>query len=352
MDLSYQLRNRVGMMLFGAVASLAMVVAAPPSKFSVSISLKRRPFRHPQSTRILLSLRGGSTDPSSSENYPPSQQYQAQEYQQQQQPHPEWDQPPGPPPGYDEYQQQTSPTNENVMAEEPPAIPNTGEDVPFQEAFQDRIDNWRTYQLEHAEEQRSSLSPRDEQGRMKLLTSATKATRAFTFFLLMWRNVHLYEVVDQKLKGYLRYAGVFPLTFLFIANMAGVVASLTSSSHSSKKRLKAILNLDKLMELYLIVWHIGKLLFSTSNLVPREIYISHILHSVFFVIQCQTVTRFVWDEALHVAQQPSGTYRDQDYGDSNDDDQTIQQQQQQQQMTGSYAPQQQQQQGKSGPYRY
>lgn len=88
--------------------------------------------------------------------------------------------------------------------------------------------------------------------------------------------------------------GVMPLTFLFVANMAGAVASITSAGHSSKKRLKAILNLNKLAEVLLILWHVGKLIFSTSNLVPREIYISNILHSVFFILQCQAVTRFVW----------------------------------------------------------
>ena len=148
--------------------------------------------------------------------------------------------------------------------------------------------------MEHAEEQRSSSDPRDTLGRMKLLTSVSKGSRAITFFILMWRDVHLYEVVDQKFKGTLRFMGVLPLTILFIANLAGVVASVTTPGHASKKRLKAILNLDKLMEIFLILSYIFKLIFSTSNLVPREIYISCILHSVFFIIQCQTVTRFVW----------------------------------------------------------
>jgi len=148
--------------------------------------------------------------------------------------------------------------------------------------------------MEHAEQERSSLSPRDGQGKLKLLFTLSKGSRCVTFLILMFRNVSLYEAVDKKFNGALRYMGVVPLTFLFVANMAGVVASLTSPGHSSKKRLKAILNLDKLLELILIVNSVGKLIFSVSNLVPRELYISHILHSVFFIIQCQTVTRFVW----------------------------------------------------------
>jgi hypothetical protein len=110
----------------------------------------------------------------------------------------------------------------------------------------------------------------------------------------MWRNVHLYEVVDAKYKGTIRYMGVFPLTFLFIANMAGVVASISSAGHSSKKRLKAILNLNKLVEVFLIFGYVFRLLFDSSNMVPREIYIASILHSMFFIVQCQATTRFVW----------------------------------------------------------
>lgn len=113
--------------------------------------------------------------------------------------------------------------------------------------------------------------------------------------------------------------GVMPLTFLFVANMAGAVASITSAGHSSKKRLKAILNLNKLSEVLLILWHVRKLIFSTSNLVPREIYISNILHSVFFILQCHAVTRFVWDEALVMQPQTAMKYET-DY----DDDEELQ----------------------------
>lgn len=231
------------------------------------------------SKHLCLSLRGGSQDPSSG-NIPPPPQYQAPGYQDQP-PHQQQQQqaPPPPQPQYlqQEYQQ------------------DVGQPPPLQEeTFQEKIDTWRTYQLEHAAEQRSSQDPRDSLGRMKLLTSVSKGSRAVTFFILMWRDIHLYEVADQKFKGTLRFMGVLPLTILFIANMAGVVASVTSAGHSAKKRLKAILNLNKLMEVFLILSYICKLIFTTSKLVPREIYISCILHSVFFIIQCQTVTRFVW----------------------------------------------------------
>ena len=231
------------------------------------------------SKRLCLSTRGGSQDPSSG-NIPPPPQYQSPGYQNQ--PPQQQQQQRAPPPPQPQYQQQQYEQD----PDQPPPLQ--------EETFQEKIDSWRTYQMEHAAEQRSSQDPRDTLGRMKLLTSVSKGSRAVTFFILMWRDIHLYEVVDQKFKGTLRFMGVLPLTILFIANMAGVVASVTSSGHSAKKRLKAILNLDKLMEVFLILSYICKLIFSTSKLVPREIYISCILHSVFFLIQCQTVTRFVW----------------------------------------------------------
>jgi len=231
----------------------------------------------------VFNIRGGGGDGS----IPRQPQFRSSPYQQAQS-NQQGKQPPSPPQPLQQPQSQLEQQDlEYPLDNQPP--PHFQE-----ETFQNRVDNWRTYQAEHAKEQRSSKDPRDEQGRMKLLTSVSKGSRAITFFILMWRNVHLYEVVDQKFKGSLRLIGVFPLTILFVANLAGVVASITSAGHSSKKRLKAILNLDKLMEVFLILSNIFKLLFSTSNLVPRELYISQILHSVFFIIQCQTVTRFVW----------------------------------------------------------
>ena len=137
-------------------------------------------------------------------------------------------------------------------------------------------------------------NPRDEQGRMKLLASVSKGSRALIFFVLMWRDIHLFEIADQALKGTARLFTVVPLAFLFIANMAGVVASITSPSHSTKKRLKAILNLDKLVEVLLMIWYTIRLTIAPTVNVPRELYISSFLHSVFFLIQCQAYTRVTW----------------------------------------------------------
>jgi hypothetical protein len=81
---------------------------------------------------------------------------------------------------------------------------------------------------------------------------------------------------------------------LFIANLVGMVASFSSPSHSAKKRLKAILNLDKVLEAILLFWYFIRLTVAPSRYVPREVFIASTLHSVFFIIQCQAFTRVSW----------------------------------------------------------
>jgi hypothetical protein len=101
-------------------------------------------------------------------------------------------------------------------------------------------------------------------------------------------------VADQTYKGLLRLVTVIPLLLLFISNLAGAVASITSPSHSAKKRLKAILNLDKLVEMLIILFNFGRLTLFPSQYTPREIYIANTLHSVFFILQSQAFTRLTW----------------------------------------------------------
>jgi hypothetical protein len=129
---------------------------------------------------------------------------------------------------------------------------------------------------------------------MKLLTSVSKGSRALIFFLLLWRDVHLYEVADTTLTGVVRLLVVTPLCALFLANLAGVVASLTSPGHSAKKRLKAILNLDKVVEAILICYNFIRLTVWPAKYAPREVFIANILHSVFFLLQSQAFTRVTW----------------------------------------------------------
>ena len=175
--------------------------------------------------------------------------------------------------------------------------PPTGD--PMHETVQDRVDKWRTDQIAKRENQtpQQEANLRDEQGRMKLLASVSKASRVFIFFLLMWRDIHLIEAADSSLKGLLRTLTVLPLVTLFMGNLAGVIISFTASvNHGGKKRLKAILNLDKMAEIVLIGWNFLRLTVMPSKYVAREIHVAGIIHSIFFIIQCQAFTRVNWDE--------------------------------------------------------
>lgn len=151
-------------------------------------------------------------------------------------------------------------------------------------------------------------SPRDEKGRMKLLTSVSRGSRVMIFFFLLWRNVHLYEVADQGAKGLKRLLLVTPMVFLFLGNLMGVVFSLSSPGHAAKRRLKAILNLDKFVEVILIAYSFVRLTVAPSKYVPREVFIANMFHSFIFILQCQAFTRLSWDEQ---SAQPMHTYTQQ-----------------------------------------
>lgn len=220
-----------------------------------------RPSRGPSEVRRAFRLRGGSQD------YPSGQYNDATQYM-------DMDNQGGPDFNYPD----------DVV----------GGGIPMHETVQERVDNWRKMQAEQASQ--AQISARDEQGRVKLLTSVSKGSRALIFFILMWRCTALYEIADKTRNGMARLILVVPLAFLFIGNMAGAVASLTSPSHSAKKRLKAILNLDKLVEAALIVYSFLRLTILPSVTTPREIYIASIMHSVFFILQCQAFTKLSWSE--------------------------------------------------------
>jgi hypothetical protein len=170
---------------------------------------------------------------------------------------------------------------------------------PFHETVQDRVNQWRTQAAQQAAMTRHS--PRDEQGRMKLLTSVSRGSRALIFFILVLRNLHLYEVADAAFsKGLTRFVCVGPLMVLFVGNLMGCLISVATArpSHAVKKRLKAILNLDKVLELSLGAWSLVRLTIWPSAYTPRELYMAKLFHSIFFFLQCQTFTRLSWEDGL------------------------------------------------------
>mmetsp|Transcript_64998 Transcript_64998/g.76919 ORF Transcript_64998/g.76919 Transcript_64998/m.76919 type:complete len:297 (+) Transcript_64998:28-918(+) len=170
------------------------------------------------------------------------------------------------------------------------------------ESFEDRAAAWRQYQQEQQEHRTAAeaASPTDENGRMKLLATVSSASICFFFFVLMWRAVHHYECADAAFKGGVRLFMVLPPVLLFVGNMAGCVASFTSPSHSSKKRLKAILNLNKVVEVLLFLYNIARLTIVPSKYVPREIYIGRTLTNFIFLVQCQLFTKVAWNTAKQI----------------------------------------------------
>jgi hypothetical protein len=278
--------RRHGSTLLHALLLLLVVtlpnVAAGSSRNAINKQVTSRAQRIPTNLAS-LSVRGGSsyyaapTDPYFS-NAPPNNV---------------------PPPS----QYATNDNNSNDQYFEPPSTSATEDADPFHETVQDRLDQWRTAQLENADKYKQS--PRDEKGRMKLLTSVGKGSRAAIFFFLMWRDVHLYETAATITSATRRMLLTVPLVFLFIANMAGAVVSLTSPSHATKKRLKAILNLDKVVEVLLVLYAVIRLTVWPSPYTPREVYIGNCLYSALFLLQCQAFTRLSWDEN---AAQPMSTY--------------------------------------------
>ena len=220
-----------------------------------------------------------------------------------------------------------------------PPIPPSGadtniidreDDSPFKESVQERTDKWRTAQMEKYGNltPQQEYNPRDEDGRMKLMSSVSKGSRALIFFILMWRDVYLFDVADQFIKGSFRKGLVrCILTSVFIGNLAGVVISVTSpAGHSTKNRLKAILNLDKVVETGLLLWNFGRVTLFPSKYVPREIFIAGIMHSIIFIIQCQAFTRVTWDERvapLQQQQQQNQNYPQQTSGEYQQQQQTL-----------------------------
>lgn len=170
----------------------------------------------------------------------------------------------------------------------------------FQESVQEGIDRWKSVQME----QYSHLSAEDEakpwdaSGRSKLMQSVGQGSRALIFLIVMWRDIYLLELADSSMKGGLRAVVRTFLGMLFVGNIAGTVVSITSPSHAANKRLKAILNLDKLVEAVMLFWSLVRLTILPARLVPRETFIVGIMHSVLFLINMQAYTRLNWDDGV------------------------------------------------------
>merc|ERR1711971_911948 len=96
-----------------------------------------------------------------------------------------------------------------------------------------------------------------------------------------------------------------------------------SSGSMGKKRMKAILNLNKLMEMTLMAYNVMRLVLVPSKLVLREIYVGRTLSNFLFLVQCQLFTKVTWNaaqvKASTAAETTYGTFDDsQDYAYNED----------------------------------
>lgn len=204
-----------------------------------------------------------------------------------------------------------------------PSIPASHDD---DQTVQGQIERWKQIQQQKYDAMMQQQQPQQQQqegfsqqqtsnskssmavdanGNLSLIASVSKGSRAIIFFVLMWRIIHLYEVADllYQGKGLLRLMVVIPLCILFIANLLGAIVSMIepaiptspSSSSATKKRLKAILNLNKFIEMILIFYYFLRLTLIPSKSTRREILIASMLHSVFFMFQSQFYTKLSWN---------------------------------------------------------
>mmetsp|Transcript_6007 Transcript_6007/g.14228 ORF Transcript_6007/g.14228 Transcript_6007/m.14228 type:complete len:301 (-) Transcript_6007:1737-2639(-) len=190
--------------------------------------------------------------------------------------------------------------NTNSYNLQNPAPPQDPDHI-FQETVQDRVDQWRQEQIQYRDQMTmmEKVSMRDSKGRTKLLATAGKGARAILFGVLMWRDLHLMEIVDNTTKGSVKSFLFGMLCVVFLGNLAGACSAVTGTSgHKSTKRFKAILNVDKLVEIVLLCWYFLRLSIIPNKHVPREIYIASVCHCIFFIIQCQSFTRISWDDKL------------------------------------------------------
>mmetsp|Transcript_14713 Transcript_14713/g.22807 ORF Transcript_14713/g.22807 Transcript_14713/m.22807 type:complete len:255 (-) Transcript_14713:263-1027(-) len=173
-------------------------------------------------------------------------------------------------------------------------------------------DSWEQY-----ENQQPQQSHYGEAKSFKPLELFSAPSVAITFFLMIWRSVHHFEIADS-FKGAKRVFLVVPIVALFLGNLLACVTAFTSglSSHVSKRRSKAILNLDKLVELILFANNILKLLFP-SPYVAREIYIGGAIHNVMFILLCHSITKLSFGglaASVGATENKSPYYGQQQYG--------------------------------------
>jgi len=199
----------------------------------------------------------------------------------------------------DYYQQNP---NNNDFGGYPPSL-----DDPYdKQSVEERHAAWRAEQQQRYENLSAAeqANPRDEEGRMKLLASVSRGSIPMIFFVLIWRSVHHFELADQAFKESTKRVFVLPTVILLISNMAGFVGGIMAQTPRSKTRMKAILNLNKLVELILFFYNTSRLMIP-NDFVAREIYVGRVISNFIFLLQCHVYTKVTWDS--HVIRQETIT---------------------------------------------
>lgn len=179
----------------------------------------------------------------------------------------------------------------------------------------------------------------DDEGRTKLLTSMSRTSVPIVFFVLLTRSIHHYELADASFRGSKRLLFVLPAVALFLCNLSGVVVGALTSINGrggTKRRLKAILNFNKFVEVLCGLYNVSRLAAFPSKYVPREVYVARTVTNFMFLSFCQIYTKITWggitakDPMLATADSSyGGSY----YGGMEEDDE------QQQQYSGGYEQQ-------------
>mmetsp|Transcript_13670 Transcript_13670/g.20812 ORF Transcript_13670/g.20812 Transcript_13670/m.20812 type:complete len:319 (+) Transcript_13670:83-1039(+) len=261
-------------------------------------------------------IRGGSTYPdnNSNTNNDNADAYNYQSPQQDQQ-------------GGNYYPQQPADNGQEFFYNTPQQTPQEYEEYynPQQQqgdAFQDRIDTWKQEQMQQQEKFRQVAdavkegggSPEQLYEAMKqnnpLMAQVGRGARSGIFFMFVWRNIHFYQLAEEyfakKGGGLKRLFVTLNLMILFLLNISGFVSSFTgrdgSTTHTQKKRLKAVLNIDKLIELSFLVVGLIRLTLFPQSRDQSEIMLASIIHHVFFALTVHTYTKLNWDD--HKSQSP------------------------------------------------
>lgn len=129
-----------------------------------------------------------------------------------------------------------------------------------------------------------------------------RGARSGIFFIFVWRNIHFYQLAEEyfakKGGGLKRLIVTLNLMILFLLNISGFVSSFTgkdgSTTHTQKKRLKAVLNIDKLIEVSFLVVGLIRLTLFPQSRDQSEIMLASIIHHVFFALTVHTYTKLNW----------------------------------------------------------